>query len=332
MRARERRANAARPPAPPRARRPDSDRYRTACAPPPWPDRRRQACARESARHVAAPLPSPGSCQCDAARCRCDAASRRPAPRPRRTLPRAGAALLRALRAPPGAAGGRPAQRRHSGAPQRCQDRPAAAICCRRTCASRASSYARSYMPRPEYARAMLIISREATTGCRSRSCAMRAAPFSTTCRAVTSGRVRPGFASSNRSFEEREDFLRGGALARGLVALVREPHSVERHETADRDRHSERRGSAPRMTPQELLRAIGHRVGARGDRQMRQVMLDVVGQLARRRVAPLRLLAHRHHDDGVEIAGERRRIRLGGSTSISQIARSSSSGVRFGN
>lgn len=96
--------------------------------------------------------------------------------------------------------------------------------------------------------------------------------------------------------------------LAEDLLVLAGDLGALHRGgdgEGQDQDGDRRHRGSAPEVTAQEPVGAVGETVGPRADRQPPEVTPQVVRQLLRRQEAALRLLAQRRHDDVVEVTGE---------------------------
>ena len=95
---------------------------------------------------------------------------------------------------------------------------------------------------------------------------------------------------------------------ALGERALIsRLPERDRRDDQSDEQRqHRDRsRGYRNYVSPNEFLRAITQRILVCRDRKIRQVPVQILRELFHRRVAPLRLLAHRLQQNIIEIAFE---------------------------
>ena len=100
------------------------------------------------------------------------------------------------------------------------------------------------------------------------------------------------------------------GRDAHGLDGRLRdagaEPRETQR-EQAGQERRGEGHGNGGRAVPlKELGGAVGNGVLARGDGAPLEVAAKVAGERRGGRVAALGLLAHRHHDDVVQVARKR--------------------------
>ncbi len=80
------------------------------------------------------------------------------------------------------------------------------------------------------------------------------------------------------------------------LASFVRDPSLPDRNAEAQHEgeQHSSRRGNPPPMPLHEPSHPVGDRIGAGGDGTPIEVALDVVDELGRRFVAPLRVAAER--------------------------------------
>ena len=88
-------------------------------------------------------------------------------------------------------------------------------------------------------------------------------------------------------------------------IALRRELHGIKANECGYDNGHRCACGHADRMPAHELGRAIDERIGARADRLVRQVALQIAGERGDRRITFCGRLLERFEDDRVEIASQ---------------------------
>ena len=200
--------------------------------------------------------------------------------------------------------------------------RPARCIAsARRTCASRASVESGPHPPRvcSACAKSFSACTKFDSDNCTSpsvltSSACVAASRFcdcaicSSACSTSASGvgrwsRGRCARAASNKPTTKSRTVFARAASRRATFAC----HSVAPNAASSPSTKDHRQRHAAAMTLREFPRAIPARRRMRAHRASVEIALDVVGQRAGRRIAPLRFLGQRFQQDVVEIAAQRR-------------------------
>jgi hypothetical protein len=107
---------------------------------------------------------------------------------------------------------------------------------------------------------------------------------------------------------EDAQHLLRGGPLALGAVALVREPARFDggrRPRAGEQQDEGEDARHERTVARHEPSQAVSHRVGTRAHGAAGEPSLHILAQRGGGVISPLRLAAERHDDDAIEVAAD---------------------------